>query len=199
MATKYILQSGGVRNYPDKKKLWHAEIIKTAPNNPNVLVCLFTVPRELWEEKYPSYCASFLEDMPADVKPEFRMTSPDTFVDDCAWADIVYCLGGDDALAKYWFGRFDLPKVWQGKIVSANSASSDALVTHYFTCDWRDCNDGLGILPIKFLPHFKSSYGADDPRGPVDWEKGFSDLKAYGNTELPVHALEEGDFIVVEQ
>ena len=199
MSTKYIFQSGGVRNFPYKKKRWHQEMIKTVSGNPKVLICLFAIPRELWEGKYPSWCASFQEDMAADITAEFKMASPKTFVEDCLWADIMYCPGGDDALAKLWLSKFDLKKLWQGKVVCVNSATSDALSTHYFTCDWRECQNGLGIVPIKFLPHYRSNYGANDPRGPVDWEQGLADLKAYGDTSLPVHALEEGDFVVIEQ
>ncbi len=198
MATKYIIQSGGVRNYPDKKRKWHLEIV-SGTTNPKVLVCLFAQPREVWEEKFPEYSKSFESDMPSGTTPQFRMAMPATFAEDCEWADIIYCMGGDDALSKYWFEKCGVPKVWEGKIVSVNSASSDALATHYFTCDWRLCGDGLGILPIKFFPHFKSAYGAEDPRGPVDWDAGLKELTAYGNTTLPIHALPEGDFIVIEQ
>ncbi len=199
MATKYIVQSGGVRNYPDKKRAWHKEIISGLSNDPKVLVCLFAQPREIWEAKFPEYSKSFQEDMPEGIKPTFRMAVPSTFAEDCKWADIIYCMGGDDALAKYWFEKLNIPSVWDGKVVSVNSASSDALVKHYFTCDWRLCGDGLGILPIKFLPHFKSTYGNNDPRGPVDWDDAKKELEAYGDTSLPVHALEEGDYIVIEQ
>ncbi|EKE21485.1 MAG: hypothetical protein ACD_7C00216G0001 [uncultured bacterium] len=59
--------------------------------------------------------------------------------------------------------------------------------------------DGLGILPIKFIPHYKSSYGEDDPRGSIDWESAYKELEGCGNKSLPIHALEEGNFIVIEQ
>jgi hypothetical protein len=60
--------------------------------------------------------------------------------------------------------------------------------------------DGLGILPIKFIPHYKSeTYGNDDTRGPIDWEKAYEDLADYGDKSLPIQALEEGDFVVLEK
>ena len=59
--------------------------------------------------------------------------------------------------------------------------------------------DGLGILPIKFLAHYKSEYGADDPRGPINWESALEELKNYGDTSLPVHALKEGGYVVIEK
>lgn len=198
MKTKYIIQSGNVRNYPDKKLKWHREIIAGQPEKPKVLVCLFAQPRELWEAKFPEYSNSFQNDMPEGIKPNFRMAMPSTFKHDSNWADIIYCMGGDDALAKYWFREVDAPAAWNGKVVSVNSATSDALVKHYFTCDWRMCGDGLGVLPIKIIPHFKGNYGTDDPRGPIDWDAAKNELENYGDTSLPIYALEEGDFIVIE-
>ena len=58
--------------------------------------------------------------------------------------------------------------------------------------------DGLGILPIKFLPHYQSDYGKNDSRGPIDWEKGRLELKNYADQSLPVYALKEGEFVVIE-
>lgn len=50
----------------------------------------------------------------------------------------------------------------------------------------------LGVLPIKFLAHFKSHYGDIDSRGPIDWDKAYRDLENYGDKSLPIFALEEG-------
>ncbi len=59
--------------------------------------------------------------------------------------------------------------------------------------------DGLGIVSIKFLAHYQSAYGDDDPRGPVDWKKAYSELTTYGDQTLPIHALKEGEYIVMEK
>ncbi|HEY5667791.1 MAG TPA: hypothetical protein VIR03_01365, partial [Candidatus Saccharimonadales bacterium] len=102
-------------------------------------------------------------------------------------------------LMQYWMRQYDLPKLFSDIVVATNSASSDMLATHYWTCDWRECANGLGILPVKFIPHYLSDFGTDDPRGPIDWQKAYDDLAAYGDTSLPISALKEGEFIVVEQ
>ncbi len=60
--------------------------------------------------------------------------------------------------------------------------------------------DGLGVLPIKFIPHYKSTeYAKEDPRGPIDWGAAYKELRSYKNKDLPIHALEEGDFIILEK
>jgi hypothetical protein len=53
-------------------------------------------------------------------------------------------------------------------------------------------------LPIKFIPHYQADFEGADPRGQVDWQKAYNDLKAYGDKSLPIHALKEGEFIVRE-
>ena len=54
-------------------------------------------------------------------------------------------------------------------------------------------------MPIKFIPHYNSNYGVDDPRGPIDWQKAKDELAKYGDKALPIYALEEGDFVVFER
>ena len=127
------------------------------------------------------------------------LADPSTFEEQVRDSDAIYIHGGDDHLITYWLQKFNIPELWDGKVVATNSAGSDVLSTHFWTCDWRKLMDGLAILPIKVIPHFDSDYGADDPRGPVNWELAKRELEKYGNTELPVYALPEGEFIVIEQ
>ncbi len=128
----------------------------------------------------------------------FDMAFPDTFVEQLKWADVLYCNGGDNDLLEYRMSRYDdLPGLWQDKVVATNSASSQLLSTAYYTSDWRMCRTGFGILPIKFIPHYLAQ-DKQDPRGPIDWEKAYGDLGAYGDTTLPIHALKEGEYIVIK-
>jgi hypothetical protein len=59
--------------------------------------------------------------------------------------------------------------------------------------------EGLGILPVKFIPHYKSTtYTKGDPRGPIDWSKAYQDLSDFGDKTLPIYALEEGEYVVLQ-
>ncbi len=195
--TKYIVQSGGIRNQPELKKQFHQEVIKGLGKAPKFLLCNFAQGREYWEAKFPGYSNAIAEDMSKDVKPVFELAMPNTFIQQCKDADVLYFHGGDDHLIQYWMRQYDLPKLFKDKVVATNSASSNMLSTHYWTCDWRQCGDGLGILPIKFIPHYQSSFGDDDPRGPINWQKAYDELKEYGDTTLPIHALKEGEYITI--
>lgn len=196
--TKYILNSGGVRNNSELAKIFFAEVVKGLGNNPRILICHFAQPRENWEKKFVEDKEKIFKLFPGDVNPIFSLALPKTFEQQIKDSEVIYIKGGDDHLLLYWFKKFNIPKIWEGKVIAASSAGSDVLVKSFWTCDWRKNMDGLGILPIKFLPHYKSLYGDDDPRGPIDWDQAYEDLEKYGDTSLPIYALEEGEFVVIE-
>lgn len=196
--TKYVLNSGGIRNQPVLKKKFHHEIVAGLGNNPKFVLCNFAQGREYWENKFTSYSAAIAEDMPEGVQPTFALALPGTFVEQCKHADVIYFHGGDDELLLFWLKQFDCPALFTDKVIATNSASSQAVSTCFWTCDWRQCKDGMGILPIKFIAHYKSVYGKDDPRGPIDWEKACQDLDGYGKPNLPIYALKEGEYKVFQ-
>jgi hypothetical protein len=197
--TKYVLNSGGLRRHPQPRKRFHQELVKGLGGRPRFLVSAFTRSREHWESKFQEFHGFIQKDVPEGVAPVFELAMPSQFTEQCGRADVIYFLGGDVDLLHYWTDRFDLPVLFRGKVVGTNSASSWLLSASFWSCDWRECKDGLGILPIKFIAHYQSDFGADDPRGPIDWQKAYADLAAYGDTSLPIHALKEGEFIVIEQ
>lgn len=197
--TKYVLNSGGMRDRAELSQQFFSEVLEGLGEKPKLLLCFFASPREDWEEKYLQDIESIPSLVPDGVEPIFEMAHPDTFVKQVKNTNAVYLHGGNDYLIQYWLKQFDISKIFEGKNIGTNSASSHALVKHFWTCDWRKCMDGLGILPIKFLAHYKSDFGASDPRGPIDWEKAYDELSKYGDTSLPIHALEEGYFVIINQ
>lgn len=194
--TKYVMNSGGISSQPELKRLFHQELVAGLGAVPKFLLCNFAQAREYWEPKHPGFVAAIAEDMPRGVKPVFDLAFPDTFVEQCKNADVIYFHGGDDHLLQYWMRTFNVTDVFKDKVVATNSASSDMLAAHYWTCDWRQCADGFGILPIKFIAHYQSDFGIDDPRGPINWQHAYNELQAYGDTALPIHALKEGEYKV---
>lgn len=197
--TKYVLNSGGWRNYPDRAKEFFAEVFKDTSKNPKVLVCLFAVAREDWDARFTSSVERIKAVSPEGIAPTFELAMPSTFAQQVANADVVSINGGDDHLLMCWLKQFDLPKIFDDKTVATSSASSHALSAHFWSADWRTCLDGLGILHIKFLAHYKSSYGSTDQRGPIDWDAALAELKKYGDSNLPIHAMEEGRFAIIKK
>lgn len=197
--TKYILNSGGAKKYPKKEKAFIDEMLSGFDGEIRILYCFFAQPREKWETKFETYSERFasLTDKRDDLF--FDLAFPATFKRQVELNDIIVILGGDDYLLQFWLSKFNLENIFKGKIVATSSAGSQALTSSFWACDWRDCLDGLGILPIKFISHFGSDYGKDDPRGKIDWENAKKELEEYGDKSLPIHTLEEGEFIVIEK
>ena len=197
--TKYVLNSGGLRRNPEKAAKFFREIIRGLGSEPRILSCTFADKRERWESNFIAYQDFFRRAVGSGVSPRFEMALPDKFVEQIKNSDAIVMSGGDDYLLLAYLKQYDLPAIWEGKVVATNSASSDALAACFWAGDWRQCFAGLGILPIKFIPHYQSEFGADDPRGPIDWAKAHQELAAFGVPNLPIHALREGEFIVIEK
>lgn len=196
--TKYVLNSGGAKRHHDLKRKFHEEVIAGLNKSPKVILCNFAQGREYWDVKFESYAESIRADMPEDVDPSFELAMPDIFADQCKRADVLYFHGGDNDLLFYWMRKFDYVDLFSGKVVATSSASSCMLAESCWTCDWRTCQDGFGVLPVKFIPHFESDFGNNDPRGPIDWTQAYDELKAHGKQELQILALKEGEYRVFE-
>ena len=197
--TKYVLNSGAVANYPSLARKFFLEVLQGFGEAPRLLICCFAQPREDWEQKFSEDKPFIAEAVAGHLQPSLELALPATFVEQLEKTDAIYMHGGDDHLVQYWMRKFELPKIWANKVIATNSASSHALAKHFWTCDWRQCMDGLGILPIKFLAHYESSYGDDDPRGPINWQLAYQELKRYGDSSLPIHAPHEGEYVIVEK
>jgi len=196
--TTYILNSGGIKDSKDQGRAFFRRVIDGLSSKPNILFCFFAQPREDWEEQFPLYTSRFSAQLEQGVEPHFELAFPVKFEQQVKACDVVYIPGGDDHLVQYWLKQYNLPTLWEGKVVATSSAGSNAVAKQFWTCDWRQCMEGLGVLPIKFLPHYQSNYGSTDPRGPIDWEKAKKELAQYGDAALPIYALNEGDFKVFE-
>ena len=198
--TKYILNSGGTKNFPEKEKAFVDEILKDLSGEVRVLYCFFAQPREHWETKFIKYQEDFKKLAGENYQLTFDLALPDQFEKQVMENDIILIQGGDGYLLKTWLKKFDLIKLFDKKVVAGNSAGSAILSSSFWSVSWRKCMDGLGILPMKFMPHFHSeTFDIDDPRGTIDWEKAYDEMKEYVDKTLPIHALEEGDFVVIEK
>lgn len=197
--TKYVLNSGGINNEPQRAKKFFAEVVEGLGNRPRILLCFFAQKREDWENRFAQDGIRLQAFMPEGVTPVWELAFPETFEKQIMVSDALYIHGGDDHLVQYWLNQFDLKKIWSGKVVATNSASSNALSKYFWTCDWRTSMEGLGILPIKFIPHYYSNFGSEDPRGPIDWDSAYHVLEAFGGANLPIYALREGEFVVIEE
>lgn len=194
--TKFILAGGADRKFSTFGKRLSQEVNKTtAPRT--ILSCNFAVPREDWEEKFIAKKEWFEEHFGQGV--EVVLAMPNKFEEQVESADLIYLHGGDDTLLHYWLGKYDLSKLFSGKIVVGSSAGANALAHTYWTCDWREVQQGLGLVPGNVITHFESEeYGVFDPRGPINWGIAKEELMNALNNNYPISTLHEGEFVVFE-
>ena len=155
---------------------------------------MFARPREVWVEFLEKEKAAFARHVP-DKHCELSLADPSQFAEQVRAADTIYIVGGYThtlvEILKHlrgWTNELD------GKTLAGSSAGADAIATYHYNLDLQSLGSGLGLLPIKMIPHWRSNYGD----GKIDWDKAYAELKAYGE-DRPIHTLAEGQFEVFEQ
>ncbi len=194
--TKYILAGGRVHVAPDNGKAFINELIKGFSHKPvKILVCLFAVPKEQWQEKFngdQEYFSKFISDF------ELELADENIFTKQVKRSDVIFLRGGHtrplmDLLTK----NIDWLQELNGKVFAGTSAGAEAISKYYFVTKTNRNGEGLGLLPIKFIPHWKSTYFDDEPQN-IDWDKLYSDFKNY-KEDLELIVLKEGEFKVIER
>lgn len=193
--TKYILVGGYVRKAPDEGKAFCEELVKDfSGKTVKILDCMFARPKDTWEEcieKDRVFFKKFISNF------ELELADPENFTEQVNSADVIYLRGGHtspllEILSKdlSWTHELD------GKVLAGTSAGGDAIAKYYSVLSTQRTGDGLGLLPVKFIPHWNSDYTEEGQ--PVSWNKELDKLKAY-KEDLPVYTLGEGEFKVFEQ
>ena len=196
---KYILEGGNYLKYPEKVKAFFSEALKGLGNEPTILWCLFASEVTDRHERYKKYTSETTNyAFPAGVQPKHLEANEEDFVEQVARADFINIQGGSTIVLKTALEAYDLEKLFEGKVVGGHSAGAHVFADTYWSPGFREFGNGFGVLSIKTLTHFKSDFGSDDPRGPIDWEAAHEELKNYGDPDLPIYALEEGEFVVLK-
>ena len=179
---------------PDGGKAFCEELVKNFSDPVNILDCVFARLQTVWEETFAKDKEFFKTQLPGK-KLELQLANIDTFLQQIKWADIIYFRGGSsEELVKSLQQYNSFVQHIQGKTVAGTSAGADALSKYYYGLDNLEIRNGLGLVPVKTIPHFKSDYHGWE----FDWEKAETELKAY-REDLPLVTLREGEFKVFER
>jgi len=194
MATKYILVGGYRAKASDGGKAFVEELVKGFDEPVKILVCLFARPRETWN-------TAFLEDKEffaaqlSQKRIEIVLADPKKFTGQVKYADVIYLHGGDtEQLVTALNADGEWKQELGDKTLAGSSAGADAIAKYYYGLDAQKVGEGLGLLQIKMIPHYRSNYNAPN----IDWNKAYSELKDY-KEDLPLIALKEGEFKVIEK
>jgi len=154
MKTKFILHGGligGINSYSD---LFFKEILKDAPENPNVLLVLFAKEADAAPTSKARDMADF-EKNSGGKKIIFQEADEKNFTEQLKSADVVYFHGGSTAKLLKALQVFpNLKDSLGGKIVAGESAGVYVLSTLFYSKTMGGLFAGLGIIPVKTICHY---------------------------------------------
>ncbi len=195
MSIKYILVGGYIHKAPDGGKAFCEELIKGIDKNPvKILDCMFARKIESWKESIEKdniFFSKFISNF------KIELANPNNFIEQVKNSDIIYLRGGyTSPLIELLSKDISWVKELDGKVLAGTSAGADAIAKYYCVPKTNRVGDGLGLLPIKFIPHWMSDYSDDEVRD-IDWDGELKKLKDY-KEDLPIYTLQEGEFKVFE-
>lgn len=192
--TKIILIGGYPSHAPDNGRSLCNEMTAEFPEPVKILDVLFARPSQEWDATLKSDQEFFQRNLQAK---QFKLTMahPEVFARQVAESDIVYLRGGDTApLMNVLRANPEWLRHINGKIIAGTSAGAYALCKYYHELNALGVQEGLSLLPYKILTHWESAeYGT-----PAQWHEYEQELKAYGNTSLPLLKLREGELRIFE-
>lgn len=166
MKTKFILHGGfnRDRNKPEEDvDKFYAEILKDAPEEPTILLVCFA--RDI--DKVPAATAKVIDAFERVQRQgglHFEIAREDDFEEQVKSADVVYLHGGTTLKLLTALKKFpNLRELFKGKTIAGDSAGANVLGKFCYSPHANDVLEGLGILPLKIIPHFCEEY-----RGKVD-------------------------------
>ncbi len=193
--TKFILAGGAIHKAPDGGQTFIEELVKNInKKQPRILDCLFAQPKEVWQEKFEGdkeYFSKFISDF------ELELADEEKFVEQVKNSDVIYLRGGHtQQLFKLLTKNIDWINYLDGKTLAGTSAGAEVIAQHYHVLKSGRTGDGLGLLPIKFIPHWKSDFSDEYTDKVIDWDRTIEELKNY-KEDLEILTLKEGEFKVL--
>lgn len=185
--TKYVLHGGGAKLDTVENEKFLAEILKGFEDGVKILLVYFAKDRGAWREKFAEE-VSFWGRSKTGIKPIFTLASEDNaeFCEQIKTAEIIFLRGGDDLKLLNKLKKIrDFAQLIKHKVVAGSSAGALVLTKHYYTNDYDQFVEGLGILPIKLICHFRENNKVKE-----------KELELQGKV-FPVITLKEQEWIVV--
>ena len=190
---KFILIGGYPHKAADGGKALCEEMVKGFSEPIRILDCLFARPLDNWEKAHQQDKEFFPKNLP-NSKLDIELAQPSVFLDQLEKTDVLYFRGGSTGALMKALGQFpNWSEKLDGKTIAGSSAGMDMLARYCFNLDTLQLEDGLGLLPIKTIPHWKSDYNAPN----INWDDAKQSLSEYME-DLPIVTLGEGEFKVFE-
>ena len=153
--TKFILHGGFTPgNTNENNTDFYSEILKDVPVKAKVLLVLFAKNDDRWQIAEGRLKTEF-ERVKGQRDLSFEVAQEGKFAEQLKSVDVIYFSGGSskkalDVLKKLPpFGR-----EFVGKTIAGESGGANVLTQFFYSPSADEVFEGLGILPVKMIPHF---------------------------------------------
>ncbi|MDP2788527.1 MAG: Type 1 glutamine amidotransferase-like domain-containing protein [bacterium] len=154
--TKFVLHGGfsKERGPVQKDDKFFQEIIKDAPRDVKVLLVYFAEREEMVDLRIEQDKEQFNKNK-GEKNLDLRVASEETFLEDCAWADIIYLHGGRTTRLMGVLNKYqNLKEVFNDKTIAGDSAGANVLGQFFYSKTSKEIGEGLKILPFKVVVHY---------------------------------------------
>lgn len=158
MSIKYILHGGGAQHVNSDNDTFFAEIIKDATGEVKILLVEFAGGTEKTALNAKVDMSQF-ERVRGGKNLTFDVAEEHSFLKQIKKADIVYVGGGTTVRLLEVLAKFpNLGEYFSGKIVAGESAGANCLSTYCYSKSGGGVVHGLGLVPVKMIPHYDGEY-----------------------------------------
>ncbi|PCI21265.1 hypothetical protein COB64_00075 [Candidatus Wolfebacteria bacterium] len=190
--TKYIIVGGYASKTEDGGKGYCEELIEGFEEPIKILDTMFARPKENWDETLEKD-KNFFEQCLPGKKLEIQPADPKRFIEQVKWANVISLRGGEDEpLLEQLKSNKGWEELLDGKTLAGSSAGAHAISKYYYQLDGSNkFSEGLGLLPVKVIVHYRSDYNASN----IDWDDADREAKNY-KEDIETVPLREGEFKV---
>ncbi len=159
MTAKFILHGGFTPgNQKENNSDFYKEILKDAPEKAEVLIVPFAKDVERIPVTTERVKGEFNQNKHQE-KLNFDVANEKSFIEQIKSANIIYFQGGTSLKLLEALRKFpNLKDCLDGKTVAGESAGANVLAKFFYSPSAQIVSGGLGILPIKIIPHYKDEF-----------------------------------------
>jgi peptidase E len=158
MKTKIILHGGFAKHVNKFNDKFFKEILKLNKNELNILIVLFAKPKSAYKKRREIVIRQFTNNNTHKKILNFKIADKRNFPEQIKESDIIFIYGGNSLKLLKTMQKFrNFKKLINGKIVVGESAGAYVLSTCFYDEYLKGCFNGLKIVPVKIIGHYKGS------------------------------------------
>ncbi len=182
--TKFIFHGGATRKPTEGNRKFFAEMAKGLSEPVRILLVYFAREEKEWAELSENDKQNFHNASPT-IKMEFSLANSDNFIDQVKNADVIYVRGGVTPRLQEVLKKFpNLLELLDEKVYGGSSAGMNVLARYFYSFNFNEIREGLGLLPIKTFPHYD-----DTKHGKLQQLKDYKE-------DLPTYTIKEGEYFI---